>query len=254
MGERTSYPPGTFSWSELVTSDAEAAKRFYTSLFGWEYDDMPIPDSPPYSMAKRDGQTVAALYPSDEQPPHWNCYVTVESADDAAAKAKELGANVMAEPFDVMDAGRMAVFADPTGAVLSVWQAGTSIGGTLVNQPGALTWNDLITPDPPASARFYGELFGWTIDEIPDSGGYRVIKNGERANGGMMALDPRLADARPNWMPYFGHEDVEKLVGEVGGHGGQVLNGPTRMPAGTIAVLRDPQGAVFAVWSGNYED
>src|SRR3954471_13664438 len=92
MGERTRYKPGTFSWSELVTSDADAAKRFYTSVFGSEYDDMPIPDSPPYSMAKRDGQTVAALYPSD-QPPHWNCYVTVESADDAAAKAKALGAN-----------------------------------------------------------------------------------------------------------------------------------------------------------------
>src|SRR6185503_15291167 len=69
MGERTSYQPGTFSWSELVTSDAAAAKRFYTSLFGWEYDDMPIPDGPAYSMAKRDGKTVAALYQSDEQPP-----------------------------------------------------------------------------------------------------------------------------------------------------------------------------------------
>jgi predicted enzyme related to lactoylglutathione lyase len=250
MGERTSYQPGTFSWSELVTTDAGAAKRFYTSLFGWEYDDMPIPDSPPYSMAKRDGQTVAALYPSDEQPPHWNCYVTVESADDAAAKAKELGANVMAEPFDVMDAGRMAVFADPTGAVLSVWQAGTSIGGTLVNQPGALTWNDLLTPDIEKAASFYGDLFGWTTEEIPTAHGYRVIRNGGRANGGMMPT----AEAPPSFLPYFGHEDTQKLLGEVEGLGGKVLNGPVQMPQGTIAVLRDPQGAVFAVWSGAYED
>jgi uncharacterized protein len=250
MGERTSYQPGTFSWSELVTSDAAAAKRFYTSLFGWEYDDMPIPDGPAYSMCKRDGQTVAALYQSGEQPPHWNCYVTVESADDAAAKAKELGANVMAEPFDVMDAGRMAVFADPTGAVLSVWQAGTSIGATLVNQPGALTWNDLLTPDIEKAASFYGDLFGWTTEEIPTAHGYRVIRNGGRANGGMMPT----TEAPPSFLPYFGHEDTEKLLGEIEGLGGAVLNGPVRMPQGTIAVLRDPQGAAFAVWSGEYED
>jgi predicted enzyme related to lactoylglutathione lyase len=249
MGERTSYPPGTFSWSELVTSDADAAKAFYSALFGWEYDDMPVPDSPPYSMAKRDGQTVAALYPSGDQPPHWNCYVTVESADEAAAKAKALGANVLAEPFDVMDAGRMAVIADPTGAVLNLWQAGTSIGATLVNTPGALTWNDLLTPDIEKSATFYGELLGWTTMEVPTAHGYRVIRNGERANGGMMPT----TDAPPMFMPYFGHEDVEKLLGEVAGLGGKVMNGPVKMPQGTIAVLGDPQGAMFAVWAGEYE-
>jgi predicted enzyme related to lactoylglutathione lyase len=249
MGQRTSYQPGTFSWSELVTSDAGAAKRFYTSLFGWEYDDMPIANGPPYSMAKRDGQTVAALYPSEQQPPHWNCYVTVESADDAAAKAKELGANLITEPFDVLDAGRMAVFADPTGAVLAVWQAGTSIGGTLVNQPGALTWNDLLTPDIDKAASFYGDLFGWETEEIPTAHGYRVIRNRGRANGGMMPT----TDAPPAFMPYFGHEDVETLLSEVEGLGGRVHVGPVKMPQGTIAVLDDPQGATFAVWTGEYE-
>ncbi len=250
MGERTSYQPGTFSWSELVTSDAEAAKRFYTSLFGWEYDDMPIPDSPPYSMAKRDGRTVAALYPSDEQPPHWNCYVTVASADAAAARAKELGANLMAEPFDVMDAGRMAVLADPTGAALAVWEPGSSIGATLVNAPGALTWNDLLTPDVEKAAAFYGDLFGWTTSEIPGGDGYRAIGNGGRSNGGMMPT----TNAPPSWMPYFGHEDVEKLLGEIEGLGGEVHSGPVKLPQGTIAVLGDPQGAVFAVWTGEYEE
>jgi predicted enzyme related to lactoylglutathione lyase len=250
MGERTSYEPGTFSWSELVTSDAAAAKHFYTSLFGWEYDDMPIPDGPAYSMAKRDGQTVAALYASDEQPPHWNCYVTVESADDAAAKAKELGANVMAEPFDVMDAGRMAVFADPTGAVLSVWQAGSSIGATLVNQPGALNWNDLLTPDIEKAAAFYGDLFGWTTEAVPEAHGYRVIRNGGRPNGGMMPT----TDAPPTFLPYFGHEDMDKLLGAVEGLGGKIHVGPVRMWQGAIAVLDDPQGATFSVWVGHFDD
>jgi predicted enzyme related to lactoylglutathione lyase len=253
MAERTSYAPGTFSYAELATSDVAAAKGFYTALFSWDYDEQPLGDGQFYSLAQRDGKVVAALYNS-EQAPHWNCYVTVESADAIAARAGELGANVVAPPFDVLTAGRMAVISDPTGAVLQVWEPRESIGATLVNQPGALTWNDLITPDPAAAAAFYAELFGWSAEEIPDAGGYRVIKNGERSNGGILARDPRMAETPANWMPYFGHEDVERLVDEVGGHGGQVLSGPMRMPAGTIAVLCDPQGAGFAVWSGSYDD
>jgi uncharacterized protein len=250
MSERTSYPPGTFSWAELATSDADGAKAFYSQIFGWEYDDNPIGDGQVYTMARRDGGQVAALYSTSEQPPHWNCYVTVASVDDAAAKAKDLGANVMAEPFDVMDVGRMAVFTDPQGAALCLWEARASIGATLVNTPGAMTWNDLVTPDVEASADFYSQLFGWTTEEIPDAGGYRVIKNGERANGGMMPAP----DGFPAWIPYFGHEDVDGLIEAVPGLGGQVLNGPMRMPQGSIAVFRDPQGAVFSAWSGSYDD
>jgi predicted enzyme related to lactoylglutathione lyase len=255
MGERTSYAPGTFSWAELATSDGEAAKGFYATLFGWDYDDNPIGDGQVYSMARRDGRHVAALFDS-EQPPHWNCYVTVESADDATARAGEHGATVMMEPFDVMEVGRMSVIADPTGAALCLWEPRSHIGASLVNTPGAMTWNDLVTPDPVAAARFYEALFGWTTEEVPDAGGYRVIRNRDRANGGMMPLDPQRMGpaAPPNWMPYFGHEDVERLVEEVGGLGGRVLTGPVRMPQGSIAVLADPQGAVFAVWTGEYED
>jgi predicted enzyme related to lactoylglutathione lyase len=253
MGERTSYAPGTFSWAELVTSDADAAKAFYTSVFGWEYRDNPIPDGAVYSTALRDDKDVGALFAGD-QPPHWNCYVTVESADAAAARASELGATVAAEAFDVMDVGRMAVIIDTVGAALCLWEPKSSIGATLVNAPGALSWNDLLTPDPEASARFYGDLFGWTSEPIPDAGGYRVIKNGERSNGGIMAIDPRMGSVPPHWIPYFGHEDVERLLGEVAGLGGQVRSGPYKMAQGTIAVLADPQGASFAVWSGEYDD
>src|SRR4029453_18876826 len=115
MGERTSYAPGTFSWAELVTSDADAAKAFYTSVFAWEYRDNPIPDGSVYTTALRDGLDVGALYAAD-QPPHWNCYVTVESADAAAARAGELSATIAAEAFDVMDVGRRAGIVDPVGA------------------------------------------------------------------------------------------------------------------------------------------
>jgi predicted enzyme related to lactoylglutathione lyase len=253
MGERTSYAPGTFSWAELTTSDADAAKAFYTTVFGWEYRDNPVGEGMVYSTALRDGKDVGALYTS-EQPPHWNCYVTVESADASAARAAELGATIAAEPFDIFDVGRSAVIVDPAGAGLFLWEPREHIGATLVNTPGAMTWNDLLTPDPAESARFYGDLFGWTAEEIPGADGYRVIKNQGRANGGMMALDPRMGSVPPNWMPYFGHEDVGRLLGEIPGLGGQVRSGPITMPQGTIAVLADPQGATFAVWSGEYED
>ena len=249
MGERTSYPPGTFSWAELATSDADGAKAFYTSLLSWDYEDNPVGDDQVYSMVLRDGKHVAAVYQDSDQPPHWNCYVTVTSADDAAAKAKDAGGTVMLDPFDVMEVGRMAVIGDPSGAALSLWEPRQHIGAAVVNTPGAMTWNDLITGDPDTARRFYGDLFGWTFEEIPDAGGYTVIKNGERSNGGIFPQD-----GPSNWLPYFGHEDVDRAVQDVPGLGGQVLNGPIRMPQGSIGVFADGQGAVFSLWTGPYDD
>jgi predicted enzyme related to lactoylglutathione lyase len=247
MGERTSFTPGTFSWSELVTSDADAAKDFYTGLLGWSYDDQPLGEGQVYSMAELGGATVAALFASSEQPPHWNCYVTVASADETAAKAGELGGNVIAEPFDVMTAGRMAVLSDPTGGILSVWEAREHIGASLVNTPGALAWNDLVTADPDTAAGFYGELFGWTFQSMSEE--YRVIRNGETSNGGMFKQDGPSA-----WLPYFAHASVHAAIAQIGELGGQVFNGPVDLPNGTFAVVSDPQGAVFAVLaSDNYD-
>jgi predicted enzyme related to lactoylglutathione lyase len=251
MGERTSYPPGTFSWTELMTSDADGAKAFYAKLFGWDYDDQPTgPDGPVYSMAQRDGHSVAALFGDDSQPPHWNCYVTVESVDETAQKATDSGGSLMHEAFDVMEVGRMAVIADPTGAALCLWEPRAGIGATLVNTPGAMAWNDLVTSDPESAVEFYGAVFGWTFEEIPNAGGYRVIRNGERSNGGIMPME----QGPPNWMPYFGHDDTERLAQEIGDLGGRLYNGPVHVPAGTFAVLGDPQGAVFAVLTGQYDD
>lgn len=255
MGKRDHHPPGALSWADLATSDADAAKAFYGGVFRWSYEDAPAGENGVYSTAKRDGEEVAGLFESAEQPPHWNCYVTVESADAKATEATRHGGSVMMEPFDAMDAGRMAVIVDPTGAALCLWEPRGSIGATLVNTPGSMTWNDLITPDADAATEFYGAMFGWTTEEIPESGGYRVIRNGDRMNGGMMPHDPqRMGDAPASWMPYFGHEDVHRLVEEIEGLGGRLLNGPMQMPQGAIAVLADPQGAVFAVWTGEYED
>ena len=250
MGERTSYPPGTFSWAELATRDAQAAKSFYTALLGWDYEDNPAGEGQIYSMALRDGKYVAALFRDESQPPHWNSYVTVSSADETAAKAKDAGGTVATEPFDVMEVGRMAVLVDPTGAALAVWEPRRHIGAQLVNTPGALTWNDLITPDAEAATGFYGALFGWEFEEIPQAEGYRVIKNGDRMNGGVF---PRPDDP-PRWIPYFGHEDINRAIEEIPGLGGRVLRGPIHQPQGAIGVFRDPQDAVFSLWTGQYQD
>jgi predicted enzyme related to lactoylglutathione lyase len=249
MAERTSYPPGTFSWAELQTSDADGAKAFYGETFGWDFDDQPVPDGSVYTMALRDGKRVAALFASERQP-HWNCYVTVASADATAQAAAEHGATIVQEPFAVMDVGRMAVFTDPGGAALAVWEPRSTIGAELVNTPGALTWVDLVTSDPAAAASFYEPLFGWVTEEIPQSGGYRVIRNGDRPTGGMNPVP----EVNQNWLPYFGHDDVDRLAEEVSGRGGVLRNGPIQMPAGRIAAFTDPQGAAFMAWTGTYDD
>jgi uncharacterized protein len=254
MGERTSYPPGTFSWVDLQTSDQDAAKSFYSDLFGWEYEDVPIGGGASYSMAKLHGHSVAAIGPlqGEEMPSHWNCYVTVADADASAARAKELGATLLAEPFDVFDAGRMAAFADPQGAVLSVWQAKENIGAGLVNAPGALAWNDLISPDVAAAAPFYRELFDWQVEEVPGADGqYWSITNGGRMNGGMMPMPP---GGHPAWNLYFAVEDVDATVARARELGADLVMGPMDVPTGRFAVIRDPQNAVFSVVAGPMDD
>jgi predicted enzyme related to lactoylglutathione lyase len=255
MGERTSYPAGTFSWVDLQTDDLDRAKSFYADVLGWSYDDIPIGDGAVYSMAKIGGKSVAGLgeRQDDSIPPHWNCYVTVDDADAVAAHAGELGANVLAPPFDVFDAGRMAAFTDPQGAILSIWQPKESIGAQLVNEVGALTWNDLVTPDVEASSGFYSALFGWEIAEVEGSDGqYWSITNGGRLNGGML---PVIEGGHPAWNLYFACEDTDATLATAKELGGETVMGPMDVPNGSrFAILRDPSNAVFSVSSGPMDD
>jgi uncharacterized protein len=254
VAERTSHPPGATSWADLAAADLDAAKRFYGELLGWEFDDRDMGDQGVYSMAQIRGLDAAAMFGPSEQPPHWNVYITVESADQAAERAKELGATVMAGPFDVFDAGRMAVIQDPTGAIVSAWEPRENIGAKVINEPGAFTWADLVTPDPYTASRFYGQWLGWTVEELPDAGGYRVIKNGDRANGGMPPWRDEMEGTPPNWMPYFGVADLDASLAKVQELGGRRLAGPMQVPGGSFAVVADPAGAVFSIWSGTYDE
>jgi uncharacterized protein len=258
MAERTQYAPGTFSWVDLATTDPDAAKSFYGALFGWEAEDLPIPDDGYYSMQRVGGKDVAAIAAQPQAqreagvPPLWQSYITVASADEAAQRASELGGTVHAAPFDVMEAGRMAVIQDPQGAFFMVWEPRQHNGARLVNAPGALCWNELASSDLHASPAFYQGLFGWSVEPFEGSPmPYMTIKNGEGNNGGMRETQPQEP---PHWLVYFAVDDVDSAIARVGELGGGTIAGPIDMSMGKIGIVHDPQGAVFALYAGDLED
>jgi predicted enzyme related to lactoylglutathione lyase len=254
MGERDRYEHGTFSWTDLSTPDAGASKEFYGGLLGWDFKDDPIPGGGVYVMARLGDRAAAAVFETTERHPAWASYVTVDDADAITARARELGANVLAEPFEVMDVGRMATLQDPSGAVFCVWQPRRSIGAQVVNGPGALSLNQLNTSDPEAAQSFYSDLFGWRIEQVSGTDTqYWGVYRGERLNGGMMPLPPG-APAPSHWLVYFGTDDVDAAADQIGSAGGTVMVPPQDVPGGRILVAQDPQGAVFALLTGRFDD
>jgi predicted enzyme related to lactoylglutathione lyase len=255
MQETPDYKPGTFCWVELGTSDGAAAKTFYTTLFGWDYDDKPMGPGMVYTILKLDGKDVGALYQlmpdmvAAGVHPHWLSYISVESADDAAAKVKEAGGTVVKEPFDVMTVGRMAVIQDPAGAVFAIWQAGLSKGAQIYNVPNSFCWNELATRDTKKAGDFYSSVFGWERD-VQNFGPmeYTMFKNGDRPGGGMFAITPDMGELPPHWLTYFAVDDCDAKVQRATELGGQVMKPADDIPGvGRFAILLDPQGAAFAV-------
>lgn len=265
MGKRTRYEPGTFSWAELSTTDPAGAKDFYGALFGWDADDQELPQGGVYSMMRIGGEAVAAIQRKPEfqenLPPYWFNYITVADADAAAAKVKEAGGSVHVDPFDVLEAGRMAVVMDPTGASFGIWEARDQIGATLVNDPGCLTWNELATNDLAEAKAFYEALFGWEVQQLDTGGGppYWMVGHGGAAggrNGGMRELAPEQVEAGipPHWMAYFTVESVDDALSTAGEAGGTTVFGPMDIPERRFAVIQDPQGAVFGIYQGEVDD
>jgi uncharacterized protein len=256
MGERTQYAPGTFSWTDLTTTDQDGAKAFYAALFGWQAEDIPVGENIVYSMQQVDGKDVAAISPQPQQqrdagaPPAWNSYVTVQSADDAVERAKELGGTAHTPAFDVMESGRMGVIQDPHGAFFAVWEPKQHIGAGLVNTTGALCWNELASPDFDASKAFYGGLFGWEFEPFAESPQpYLSIRNNGRSNGGIR----ELGEGPPHWLVYFAVDDVEASLAKVEELGGTKHAGPIDIQMAKIAIVGDPQGAMFALYAGQLE-
>lgn len=251
----TQHAPGTFSWPELSTSNQEAAKKFYTTLFGWTAKDNDIGQGMTYTMLQKDGKDVGALCTLQPEqakqgvPPNWLSYVAVDSADQAAARVKQLGGQVHMEPFDVFDFGRMAVMADPTGAVFAVWESKKHIGAGVLNENGAMTWNELLTNDPKKAAAFYTGVFPWKTETMPmDNGDYTLFKRGEANAGGLFEIRPEMGPMPPNWSVYFQVEDADATTAKAVGMGAKVFVPPTDVPhVGRFATLQDPQGAVFSI-------
>jgi uncharacterized protein len=268
--ERDVYPPGVPCWVDTSQPDPSAAAEFYAGLFGWEFEERMPPDVPgQYLVAKLRGFDVAAVGSQPEGAPPvtaWNTYVWVESADDAAAKAREAGGNVLTEPFDVLDSGRMAVLADPEGAVICAWQAKRHKGAQLVNEPGTWNFSELNTRDPAGAKAFYGAVFGWEAKDMDGFTFWRVRGYGDFLAERDPELRARMADVSapegfedavawlmpitsddvpPHWSTTFAVDDADAAADKAAKLGGTVLAPPMDAPWVRMTVLRDPQGATF---------
>ena len=250
MPEFTSYPAGTPSWVEIASPDLAASNAFYGSLFGWEADDQG-PDAGGYVLYRKGGKMVAGgmSLMMEGQPPAWMTYVGVDDADATTDLAKKAGAAVFVEPMDVMDIGRMAVFADPTGAALGIWQPKTHMGAELANEAGTFVWNELNTRDVPAAKAFYSAVFGWSPNDMEMGGmNYTEWQNVGKGVGGMMDMPAMVpAEVPAHWLVYFGVDDTDASVSKAAGLGATTLVPPTDIPPGRFSVLMDPAGAAFAI-------
>ena len=247
---------GSFCWIELATTDQNAAKNFYGKLLGWEANDTPMGPNGSYTIFKLGGRDVGGAYTLREDqrsagvPPHWMLYVAVESADEAAKRAGNLGGKVGMQAFDVMDLGRMAVIQDPTGAMISVWQAKRHMGTGVTGEKGTLCWADLSTPNPEAATRFYSQLFGWKLEKgEKDPSGYLHIKNRDQYIGGVPPAQHRNPNTPPHWLAYFEIANCDTSAATAKQLGAKTYMDPMTMEnVGRWSVLADPQGAVFAVF------
>jgi uncharacterized protein len=256
MGERTRYAPGTFCWVGLATSDPVGAKAFYASLFGWQAEDLPAGAAGTFTTLRHRGKDVAILYRQTAEaraaaaPPHWTSYISVEDADATAAQANELGgAAVFREPFDVLDAGRVAAIRDPTGTIVSLWQPRSRVGAALVNDVGAWCWNELATTKLERAKPFFAELLGWEYET--DDRGYTTITNAGALNGGIREQTDQERGVEPNWLPYFTVENADHAAHEAERAHGRQLAPTIELKIGRFTVIADPQGAAFAVFEGD---
>jgi uncharacterized protein len=273
MPERDGYIPGVPCWIDTSQPDPEAAVGFYSGLFGWEFEDVMPPGSPgKYFIARLPGGDVAAVGSQpDGAPPSavWNTYVWVESADETASKVRGAGGRVLTDPFDVMDAGRMAVFSDPEGAAFSVWQAKEHKGARVVNEHGSLNFNGLNTRDANGAKSFYGAVFGWEILSLDGGAGMWTLPGYgdylEQRTPGLRkmmaemgapkgfedvvaAIDPIAGDQPdlpPHWSVTFGVDDADATAEKAAELGGQVVAPPFDAPWVRTTVIADPHGATF---------
>ena len=249
------YAQGAPCWVDLSTSDETAALAFYGALFGWRDDPADMGDGQYYHMLKLGPAHVGAIYQQQPEevdqgiPSHWNTYINVVDVEGVTRNVGELGGTVLAEPFEVLDSGRMSVIADPTGAIVALWQALSHRGSGVRGEPGAVAWNELITTNPESAAAFFRDLLGVQPATMSGPGDvpYTLLRvNGQDA-AGIMPIAPQMGDMPPNWFVYFAVEDCDASAAQAKSLGATVLAEPMDTPPGRFAIVQDPQGAVFGV-------
>jgi predicted enzyme related to lactoylglutathione lyase len=251
--EISSYETGTPCWADVVSRDIERSVEFYETLFGWEGSDAPAAEGGRYVLFRRNGKEAAGAGtapPGDEGPPRWNVYLAADDVGAAVGRVREAGGAVTYEAFDIPGAGRMAIAADPTGAVFGLWQGGEMPGARLRGGPGTINWCECQTRDAAAARAFYEQAFGYTVETMEMGAGreYLLLQVDGSPVAGLIEIEPSWGDIPPNWSVVFEVEDCDGTVARAEELGGRVLR-PARTieGVGRFAVLADPEGAAFQV-------
>lgn len=257
MSMRTGFTEGEVCWTDLQTSDVGAAKAFYAAVLGWRYEDLPTPDGRSYAQAFLGDDLVTVIAPQNPQQaaaaaaPQWNVYFAAADAEELAAGLVHAGGTLEFGPEAVGETGVMVFFAPPGGGTTGAWQAGSHVGATRGGEPGALTWAELLTPEPQAAVGLFQQLFGHDVTEYPqDDGGKYTTLMVDGAEVAGIAAVPADAEGtlKPGWQVYFGVSSVPLAVAAAVAAGGTVLIEPDEAEeSGAIATLADPQGGVFSL-------
>jgi hypothetical protein len=247
------YPPGAPNWVDLGTTDVAGAVAFYRELFGWTHEDFG-PEMGGYGVFRNGGRQVAGIGPATDpsRGTSWSTYLATADVDATAAAVLANGGTVVDPPSDVTDKGRIALFTDPAGQFFNVWQAGTFPGAELVDEPGSLTWSELLSGDVDAARVFYPAVFGVGAREVDLGGGmtYTLFEAGGRAVAGAM----QVAEPQPaQWSVYFAVADARSTTARAVELGATAVVGPMDSPPGTFAILNDPQGGTFCILQNNPE-
>jgi uncharacterized protein len=251
IGEDVRHEPGSFCWVGLASSDPADANAFDANLFGCQGEELPAGDFGTYRALRHDGREVAILYRQTREAraaraaPHWTAYVSVEDVDASAHLLPDLGGAVLRDPLDLADAGRVAAVRDPLGAILSLWQPRAHAGAELVDDIGALSWHELVTPDLERAKSFYAALFGWEYEAGP-SRLTTIVNAGTPVATMREDSEPEGASASC-WIAYFGVASAHDAQQTAERNGGRTMTAVADCPIGRTALVADGQGATFAV-------
>lgn len=245
----TKRTAGTPTWLDLATPNLDAAKAFYTQVFGWDYFDTGA-DFGHYNMAMSQGRNAAGIgpiWPPDSpQPSAWTIYLASDDINADAKRVQELGGQVMVEPMVIADSGSMAICVDPTGAAFGLWEANNHIGSGVENEHGGMAWFEAYTRDLAAALDFYGALTNTTPDKM-EGMEYYTMQRGEEMLYGIMQMDENWEGIPPHWVGYFAVDNTDAACERAVAAGGQVRSPAFDTPYGRIGVLVDPAGAGFCV-------